>query len=179
MPNRLCQASQYRKLGLAYCSKEYTIRFLASSSTSLMKFAGKRGRKDCLRVMGFTSQVQNSRAPGCMLEGQRVAKSRLLPVERPQCPREIRTKCGGEARALMHSKAKQSTRGEIRTAYATELVTMRFCTMSLKLCLYIMMLWCQILLHDYDEMLFASVSTAPFVVASHDCIQQCCQMRLK
>jgi hypothetical protein len=91
--------------------------------TLLIELAEKRGRKDCLRVMGSTSQVQTSRAPGCMLEGQRVAKSRLLPVERPQCPREIKTKYAGEARALMHSKAKQSIRGEIRRAYelATEL----------------------------------------------------------
>jgi len=133
MPKWLCKASQYRKLGLAYCSKEYTISFSARFLTKLMKIAGKRGRKDCLRAMGFISQVQTSRAPECMLEGQRVAKSRLLPVERHQCPREIRTKCGGEARALTHSKAKQSTRGEIRTAcdHATGLVIMRFCTMSL------------------------------------------------
>ena len=140
MPNVLCHASQYRKLGLAYCSKEYNESYLASPLTSLIKFAGKRGRKACLRVMGFISQVQTSRNPGCMLEGQRVAKSRLLPVERPQCPKEIKTKCGGEARALMHSKAKQSTRGETRTAYdlATGLVMMRFCTMSSKLYLYMM-----------------------------------------
>ncbi len=74
-----------------------------------------------------------------------MVKSRLLPVERPQCPREIRTKSGGEARAPMHSKAKQSTRGEIRTAYelAIELVILRFCTMSLNLYLYIMV-FCQI-----------------------------------
>ena len=128
MPNMLCQASQYRKLGLAYCRKEYNNSFLASPLTSLIKLAGKMGRKACLRVMGFISQVQTSRNPGCMLEGQRVAKSRLLPVERPQCPNEIKTKCGGEARALMHSKAKQSTRGEIRTAYdlATGLVILYY-----------------------------------------------------
>ena len=177
MPNRLCPASQCRKPSLAYCSKEYTTSFSASCLTSLMKIAGKRGRKGCLRVMGFTSQVQASRAPGCMLEDQRAAKSRLLPVERPQCRREIKTKYGGAARAQMHSKAKQSTRGEIRATYglATGHVVVRFCAMSLRLYLYTVTcrsLDCSMNLISY--FLFAGVLTAHLAVATLNCIQQCC-----
>jgi len=55
MPKWLCKASQYRKLGLAYCSKEYTISFSARFLTKLMKIAGKRGRKDCLRLQELQS----------------------------------------------------------------------------------------------------------------------------